>query len=311
MRTLWQGAEGIAWLCVADTSKIEGGAYYLDRSPQPKHLSGPFFSEGSYTKNSPAEVEEMMANLELWANNNRPTPEESAVVAALEKPLKATSKAVQTERFMGDWNVLAMIPTIVETSVTNSIEKYEWNEAEKTIRIKFNYVVKDSTQSTNFSFKAKLANPPVNTHWSLSPKVGIYLPLNLSYLILDVADDYSYSIIGVPDRSYVWVMIRALPSQFEKFMIPVTEEYNLAAPAIKKKPAGVVALTAPDDPNAEVSPINIPYSLPTAPAATATDEERKNYEREVLKVAMLKIAELGMDGSKLVRAPWNHELEGK
>jgi len=64
LRTLWQGAEGIAWLCGCPAGDIEGGAFYLDRSPQPKHLAGPFFTEGKYTKNSPAEVEELMQLLE-------------------------------------------------------------------------------------------------------------------------------------------------------------------------------------------------------------------------------------------------------
>ena len=52
-----QGAEGICWLLVEDAAKIQGGEFYLDRSPQPKHLSGPFFSEGSYTKNTPKVIQ--------------------------------------------------------------------------------------------------------------------------------------------------------------------------------------------------------------------------------------------------------------
>ena len=36
------------------------GAFYLDRTPQPKHIAGPFFTEGSYTKNSPEEVDALM-----------------------------------------------------------------------------------------------------------------------------------------------------------------------------------------------------------------------------------------------------------
>jgi len=51
-------------LCGCPAGDIEGGAFYLDRSPQPKHLAGPFFTEGKYTKNSPAEVEELMQLLE-------------------------------------------------------------------------------------------------------------------------------------------------------------------------------------------------------------------------------------------------------
>jgi len=64
LRTLWQGVEGIAWLCVCNKDEIRSGEFYLDRSPAPKHLAGPFFTEGSYTKNSCDEVQEMMLRLE-------------------------------------------------------------------------------------------------------------------------------------------------------------------------------------------------------------------------------------------------------
>jgi hypothetical protein len=65
LRTPWQGAEGIIYLCVADAPELEGGGFYLDRKPMVKHMSGPFFSEGSYTKNSPQEVAAMVDQLEL------------------------------------------------------------------------------------------------------------------------------------------------------------------------------------------------------------------------------------------------------
>jgi hypothetical protein len=37
-------------------SKVESGAFYLDRVPRVKHVAGPFFSEGTHTKNTPEEV---------------------------------------------------------------------------------------------------------------------------------------------------------------------------------------------------------------------------------------------------------------
>jgi dehydrogenase/reductase SDR family protein 12 len=67
MRSTWQGAEGIAWLMAADKSKLQGGEFYLDRKPQTKHLAGAFMTEGSFTKNKPKEIEEMMANLKSAA----------------------------------------------------------------------------------------------------------------------------------------------------------------------------------------------------------------------------------------------------
>jgi hypothetical protein len=42
---------------------LESGAYYLDRKPQGKHLAGPFFSEGSFTKNSQNDIDVMMEML--------------------------------------------------------------------------------------------------------------------------------------------------------------------------------------------------------------------------------------------------------
>lgn len=67
MRTVWQGSEGICWLMGTSGKNLESGAFYLDRTPQRKHLGGAFFTEGSYTKNTPKEVEEMMANLKQAA----------------------------------------------------------------------------------------------------------------------------------------------------------------------------------------------------------------------------------------------------
>jgi len=72
LRSPWAGAEGIAWLCVAPAVEIESGAFYLDRRPQPKHLAGPFFTEGSFTKNTAAEVDKMMQMSEDWTLGRRP-----------------------------------------------------------------------------------------------------------------------------------------------------------------------------------------------------------------------------------------------
>jgi dehydrogenase/reductase SDR family protein 12 len=60
MRTTWQGAEGICWLCATPTPLLKPGAFYLDREPQTKHLAGPFFTEGWFTKNTVEEVDAMI-----------------------------------------------------------------------------------------------------------------------------------------------------------------------------------------------------------------------------------------------------------
>lgn len=63
LRDVWEGAEGIAWLMGASANALENGAFYLDRKVQPKHLAGAFMTEGSFTKNTPSEIEDMMTRL--------------------------------------------------------------------------------------------------------------------------------------------------------------------------------------------------------------------------------------------------------
>lgn len=63
MRTLWEGSEGICWLTTTSKKNLEGGAFYLDRQPQTKHIAGAFMTEGSYTKNTEEEVDAMMKRL--------------------------------------------------------------------------------------------------------------------------------------------------------------------------------------------------------------------------------------------------------
>lgn len=57
LRTLWQGTEGICWLCIAPKAELQNGAFYLDRSPQELHIGG------SRTKNTEKEVDQMMSEL--------------------------------------------------------------------------------------------------------------------------------------------------------------------------------------------------------------------------------------------------------
>jgi len=63
-RTLWEGSEAIAWLTTTPRKNLESGAFYLDRSPQRKHIAGLFMTDGSFTKNSEEEVDVMMKKLE-------------------------------------------------------------------------------------------------------------------------------------------------------------------------------------------------------------------------------------------------------
>mmetsp|Transcript_10421 Transcript_10421/g.27540 ORF Transcript_10421/g.27540 Transcript_10421/m.27540 type:complete len:317 (-) Transcript_10421:208-1158(-) len=262
MRTPWEGAEGIAWLCVADTERLQSGGFYLDRKPQVKHMAGPFFTEGvsrgtsanihqtgphsgdslahahahhrrhhrhhrhhyhgkSHTKNTSAEVDRMMDMLEEWstaaARPAAPTSDE-AMAADLKRPLCAMSRPIDIQAFMGRWYVAGGILTFLEQEKKNCIEDYAFDHDNNRIRVSFK-MNNAKGEETELLQRAKIVNE-TNTQWSLSPKFGVYLPLGIAYLVLDCdTENYSYTVIGVPDRSYVWIMGRA----------PVMDEATWAA----------------------------------------------------------------------------------
>jgi lipocalin len=213
LRSLWEGAEGVCWLAVVPAEQLQAGAFYLDRSPQVKHLAGAFMSEGSYTKNSEAEIKAMMQNLEDWSDKKiRPALTLSNYprngIDNGTNPLKETDKPVDLQRFMGNWIVHANIPTYFDVDSTDNVENYTWDEKNQIIRVRFMQLPKGSNHATFMQQKARISNN-INTRWAISPKIGgFFLPLGLPYLILYCSDNYDLCIIGVEERNYLWIMGR-------------------------------------------------------------------------------------------------------
>lgn len=113
--------------------------------------------------------------------------------------------SVDIPRFMGDWYVIASIPTPFEKGVYNGLESYEWNEEKQRIDISFTFR-KGSFQGEKKEIGQKgwIEDPGGKAHWKVSP----FWPLKFDYLVIDLAEDYSWTTVGVPDKSYVWIMSR-------------------------------------------------------------------------------------------------------
>ena len=115
-----------------------------------------------------------------------------------------TATAVDVERFMGDWYVIANIPTFIETDAYNAVESYRLNQ--------------DGTVATTFTFRAggfegelKTYHPTgyiidkrSNAVWGMQ----FIWPVKADYRILYVDEAYEQTIIGRVQRDYVWLMAR-------------------------------------------------------------------------------------------------------
>lgn len=119
-------------------------------------------------------------------------------------PLEIAPK-IEVSRFMGKWYVIGSIPTMFEKGAYNAIEIYTWNEDTQKIDVDFSFN-KDSFDGPikKIPQTAWIYNKETNTEWRVRP----FWPLSLAYLILDVSADYTETIVGVPDRKYVWLMAR-------------------------------------------------------------------------------------------------------
>jgi apolipoprotein D and lipocalin family protein len=123
--------------------------------------------------------------------------------SATSTPLE-TVDHVDLERFMGDWYVIAHIPTPLEDEAYNAVESYSLNP--------------DGTIATTFTFreggfdgerrrytpKGFVLDTQSNAVWGMR----FVWPIKADYRILFLDDDYATTVIGRNKRDYVWLMAR-------------------------------------------------------------------------------------------------------
>lgn len=127
---------------------------------------------------------------------------------------------VELEKFMGRWYVIANIPTRFEIGAYNATETYTWNEKGQFIEVDFRFR-QDAFNGPEKKIPQKgfVFNRETKSEWRIQP----FWPLQFVYLIVDVAPDYSDTIIGVPDRGNVWIMARSPQMSEERYQQLVTK----------------------------------------------------------------------------------------
>ena len=111
---------------------------------------------------------------------------------------------VDLKRFMGDWYVIASIPTWIEKGAHNAIESYRL-DADGSIAVSFTF------REGAFDGKPKQYSPrgfvgdhPSQAIWGMQ----FIWPFKTDYRITYLADDYSQTIVSREARDYVWIMAR-------------------------------------------------------------------------------------------------------
>ena len=111
---------------------------------------------------------------------------------------------VDLQRFMGDWYVIAHIPTFWEKGAYNAVESYRLrNDGSIATTFTFNQDAPDGPQKT-YRPKGFVRNTRSNAEWGMQ----IVWPMQIDYVIVHLDQQYQQAIIAREQRDYVWIMAR-------------------------------------------------------------------------------------------------------
>jgi len=127
----------------------------------------------------------------------------SGCQSAPKPPLEQAPK-VDLARFMGDWYVIASIPTFIERDAYNAVESYR--------------LAPDGTIETTFTFREGgfdgeprrytprgfVLDNESNAVWGMR----FVWPVKADYRIAYLSPDYGQTVIARVARDYVWIMAR-------------------------------------------------------------------------------------------------------
>ena len=113
-------------------------------------------------------------------------------------------KQVDLAQFMGDWYVIAVIPTAIETEAYNPVENYKLND-DGTIATTFTFN-KGSFDGKTKKYEPKgFVRPDTgNALWGMQ----FIWPIKAEYRISYLDEAYQTTIIARNARDYVWLMAR-------------------------------------------------------------------------------------------------------
>jgi apolipoprotein D and lipocalin family protein len=113
-------------------------------------------------------------------------------------------KSVDLERYLGKWYEIASFPQSFQKGCNCSTAEY-FKTDEDYIR------VINSCRLDSVNGKLKTAEGKafiVDTITNAKLKVQFFWPFKGDYWIIDLAEDYSYAVVGHPNREYLWILSR-------------------------------------------------------------------------------------------------------
>jgi apolipoprotein D and lipocalin family protein len=119
---------------------------------------------------------------------------------AQDRPLE-TVQYVELDKYLGKWYEIAAFPQSFEKGCSHTYAEYSLNN-DGSIRVT-NTCIKDG--------KVKVANGKATvTDKKTNAKLAVqfFWPFKGKYWIIGLGHDYSYAVVGHPNRKYLWILSR-------------------------------------------------------------------------------------------------------
>lgn len=150
------------------------------------------------------------------------------------RPPLRTVPSVDLGRFMGDWYVIACIPTFLEKDIANAVESYRL-EPDGTVATTFTYrkggVDGPEKRMTPRGFVLDRAS---NAVWGMR----FVWPIKADYRIIHLDPDYRVTVVAREKRDYAWIMARTptLPPAEYDAMLRLLSEAGYDVTRVRKVP---------------------------------------------------------------------------
>lgn len=139
---------------------------------------------------------------------------------------------VDLDKYAGKWYVIGFIPTLFDKKWNYTTESYTLNE-KGDYEIYTTYRKKEKEETHQVISKGFIDKNSGNSKW----KVQFVWPFKADYWIIDLADDYSYTVVGNKKKSFLYIMSRtpALSESIYNSLVERCKKWGYDVSRIRKQ----------------------------------------------------------------------------
>ena len=141
---------------------------------------------------------------------------------------------VDLDRYMGRWEVIAFVPNFLENGKVATADSYAPRPDGKLDNIYSFRKGSFAAPEESWHAVAWITNPVTNAEW----KVRLFWPFVSEYKILELAPDYSWSVVASNGGKLLWILARqrTLPDDVYRDLLARLARRGLDADSLVKVP---------------------------------------------------------------------------